>query len=70
MLPERHGSSLNRREFLVVGGVVVGGFGPVDGAALLDADFKVVWDLDKAYRETTATRERVKTTTAAKWKVG
>ena len=45
MLPERHGSSLNRREFLVVGGVVVGGFGPVDGAALLDADFKVVWDL-------------------------
>jgi hypothetical protein len=54
----------------MVGGVVVGGFGPVDGAALLDADFKVVWDLDKAYRETTATRERVKTTTAAKWKVG
>jgi hypothetical protein len=58
MLPERHTSSLTRREFLAAGGAVVGGLGNIDGAAVHAADFRVVWDLDKAHRETTATRER------------
>src|SRR5438876_6625896 len=59
VLPEKYGRPLDRREFLGVGGAIVGGLGNVGGAALLAADFKVVWDLDKAYREKTATRERV-----------
>jgi beta-galactosidase len=52
---------MDRREFLYVGGLVLGGLGSVDASAAesLPAGVKAVWNLDKAHRQTTATRERV-----------
>jgi hypothetical protein len=52
---------MDRRAFLRVGGLVLGGLGGPEGTAAppLPAGIKVVWDLDKAHRETTLTRERV-----------
>ncbi len=52
---------MDRREFLRVGGLVLGGLGSADvaAAAPLPSGVQVVWDLGKAYRETTSTRERV-----------
>ena len=67
MFPEKFGKPLDRREFLGVGGAIVGGLGNVGEAALLAADFKVVWDLDKACLETTATRERSFRSRIARW---
>jgi hypothetical protein len=60
MSPERHRSPLDRREFLCAGGLILGGLASVEGApAPLPSDVKPVWDLGKAHREKTATRERV-----------
>jgi hypothetical protein len=52
---------LDRRQFLGVGGLVLGGLSAAEAAlpAPLPSDVKVVWDLGKAYREKTPTRERV-----------
>jgi hypothetical protein len=52
---------MDRRDFLRVGGLVLGGLGITQGsaAAPLPAGVKAVWDLGKAYREATPTRERV-----------
>lgn len=60
MIP--HGQhKVDRREFLGVGGLVVGELAsmPDMDAAVLPAGVKVVWGLDTAFREGTATRERV-----------
>ena len=61
MVSKRFRGPMDRREFLHVGGLVVGGLGTAEVAAAesLPAGVKVVWDLGKAYRETTPTRERV-----------
>jgi hypothetical protein len=52
---------MDRREFLGVGGLVLGGLGVAEAAAAgpLPPGVRAVWDLGKAYRETTPTRERV-----------
>ena len=52
---------VDRREFLAVGGLVVGGLGIAEGMepALLPTGVKAVWDLERAYRAKTATRERI-----------
>jgi len=49
---------VDRREFIAAAGLNVSGLATVEAAAppLLPA---AVWDLEKAYREKTATRERV-----------
>jgi hypothetical protein len=52
---------MDRRVFLGVSGLVLGGLETALGAApaLLPTGVKAVWDLDKAHRDATATRERV-----------
>jgi beta-galactosidase/beta-glucuronidase len=54
-------SAIDRREFLVMGGLALSGLQVVQTvtAESLPSDFKVNWDLEKAYRETTPTRECV-----------
>ncbi|HEY7424503.1 MAG TPA: sugar-binding domain-containing protein [Gemmataceae bacterium] len=61
MTPERGRGPLDRREFLYAGGLVLGGLASAEGAppVPLPSGVKAVWDLDKAHREKTATRERV-----------
>jgi hypothetical protein len=61
VIPELPPVPIDRRTFLGVGGVLLGGLG-VSGAAEsppLPAGVKAVWDLEKAHRETTGPRERV-----------
>jgi hypothetical protein len=52
---------MDRREFLGASGLVLGGLATTAEAApdLLPDGVKAVWDLDKAHREKTATRERI-----------
>jgi hypothetical protein len=52
---------VDRREFLGVSGLVLGSLGSAEAAepTVLPAGVKAVWDLEKAHREKTATRERV-----------
>ena len=51
---------LDRRDFLGAGGLILGGFGLATGAdSLLPGGVKAVWDLEKAHREKTKTRERI-----------
>jgi hypothetical protein len=51
---------MDRREFFGVGGLVLGGLTVAEvAAAPLPLEGQVVWDLGKAYREKTPTRERV-----------
>ncbi len=61
MAPERPRGPLDRREFLSAGGLLLGGLANTPGMAqaLLPSGIRVVWDLGKAHREKTATRERV-----------
>jgi hypothetical protein len=65
-------TQVDRREFLGVGGLVLGGLGsaaaPVPG--VLPKGVKAVWDLDKAHREKTATRERVCLNGLWRWQPG
>jgi beta-galactosidase/beta-glucuronidase len=63
---------VDRREFLGVGGLVLGGLGRADGtaSALLPAGVRAVWDLEKAHREQTATRERVCLNGLWRWQPG
>jgi hypothetical protein len=52
---------MDRRQFLGVGGVVLGAVGIAEAAAAasLPPGIKVVWELDKADGEKAPTRERV-----------
>jgi hypothetical protein len=52
---------MDRRAFLGASGLALGGLGTAAGAspALLPDGVKAVWDLDRAYRDKTATRGRV-----------
>jgi beta-galactosidase len=61
MAPQWQQQRMDRREFLGVSGLVLGGLGTAAGAApaVLPDGVKVVWDLDRAHRDTTPTRERV-----------
>lgn len=61
MISKQSRGPMDRREFLCVcGSVSVGlGIAGAETATTLPPGVKVVWDLGKAYRETTPTRERV-----------
>ncbi|HTU93625.1 MAG TPA: glycoside hydrolase family 2 TIM barrel-domain containing protein [Gemmataceae bacterium] len=61
MAPECDRGPLDRREFLCAGGLALGGLASAEDAAsvVLPSGVKAVWDLGRAYREKTATRERV-----------
>jgi beta-galactosidase/beta-glucuronidase len=61
MTSERDYGPLDRREFLCAGGLVLSGLASADTAATvpLPSGVKAVWDLGRAYREKTPTRERV-----------
>lgn len=63
---------IDRREFLGAGGVVLGGLGSGAEAApaILPEGVQAVWDLDKAHRERTATRERVCLNGLWRWQPG
>jgi hypothetical protein len=63
---------VDRREFLGVGGLVLGGLESATAAApaVLPKDVKAVWDLDKAHREKTATRELVCLNGLWRWQPG
>jgi hypothetical protein len=61
-MASKHGRRrIDRREFLGVGGLVLGGLGQAEAAddVPLPSDVKVVWDLAKAHWESTSTRDRV-----------
>jgi beta-galactosidase len=59
--PQRQPGPLDRREFLCTSGLVFGGLTSAEGGepASLPSGVAVVWDLSKARRDRTATRERV-----------
>jgi hypothetical protein len=60
MVSKRDRDAMDRREFLCASGLVLGGIGTAEAKeAPLPAGVKAVWDLDKAHRDTTPTRERV-----------
>jgi beta-galactosidase len=61
VVPELPQTPIDRRAFLGVGGALLGGLGVADGVEPipLPAGVKAVWDLAKAHREKTSTRERV-----------
>jgi hypothetical protein len=61
MASERGRGPLDRREFLRAGGLVLGGLASAEAAApnTLPSGVRAVWDLAKAHREKTSTRERV-----------
>jgi hypothetical protein len=69
MVSKRFRSPMDRREFLGVGALAFGGMGIADAAAAesLPSGVKVVWDLDKAHRETTPTHERVSLNGLWRW---
>jgi hypothetical protein len=62
----------DRREFLGASSLVLGGMGNAAGAgpAVLPRGVKAVWDLDKAHREQTATREGVCLNGLWRWQPG
>src|SRR3954451_8289346 len=60
---------VDRREFLGTGALVLGGLGGA-APALLPTGVKAVWDLEKAHREKTATRERVCLNGLWRWQPG
>jgi hypothetical protein len=67
----RH-QGIDRRDFLGLGGLVLGG---LEGAAeatpaTLPKGVQAVWDLDKAHRDRTATRERVCLNGLWRWQPG
>jgi beta-galactosidase/beta-glucuronidase len=72
MVPEDRRAAMDRREFLAVGGVVLGGLGLAEGAEPppLPAGVKAVWDLEKAHREKTDTRERICLNGLWRWQPG
>ena len=71
MVPEQCHDPINRREFLGVGGIILGGLGLAEGAdSPLPVGVKAVWALDKAYREKTQTRERVCLNGLWQWQPG
>jgi beta-galactosidase len=60
MAPKRGRDAMDRREFLCAGGLVLGGLGMAEPKAVpLPDGVKAVWNLDKAHRDTTPTRERI-----------
>jgi hypothetical protein len=60
MALERDRGPLDRREFLGTSGLVLSGLAGAEGVPVpLPSGVKVVWDLSKAHRHKTATRERV-----------
>jgi hypothetical protein len=63
---------VDRREFLGSGGLLLGGLASAAGAspAILPDGVKAVWDLDKAQRDRTATRERVCLNGLWRWQPG
>jgi beta-galactosidase len=63
---------VDRREFLGVGGLVLGGLASAEGAPppILPTGVKAVWDVDRAHREKTATRERVCLNGLWRWQPG
>jgi hypothetical protein len=71
MLPELPHAPIDRRAFLGVGGLILGGLGDTDAAEpLLPAGVRAVWGLEKAHREQTATRERVCLNGLWQWQPG
>ena len=71
MASELSPAPIDRRAFLGVGATVLGGLG-VAGAAEppLPAGVRAVWDLAKAHREKTETRERVGLNGLWRWQPG
>jgi beta-galactosidase len=61
VVPEVPQTPIDRRTFLGVGGALLGGLGVAHGGepAPLPVGAKAVWDLQKAHRDKTLTRERV-----------
>jgi hypothetical protein len=71
VVPEQRHDPIDRREFLGVGGIILGGLGLADGAdSPLPMGVKAVWNLDKAYCEKTQTRERVCLNGLWQWQPG
>ena len=72
MNPERGRGPLDRREFLCASGLVLGELASAEGTVPdpLPSGVKAVWDLGKAYREKTATRERVCLNGLWRWQPG
>jgi beta-galactosidase/beta-glucuronidase len=72
MASERGRGPLDRREFLCAGGLVLGGLASAEEATPvpLPSGVKAVWDLDKAHREKTVTRERVCLNGLWRWQPG
>jgi hypothetical protein len=58
MTSKRGYKAMDRREFLCAAGLVIGGVGITEGTPF-PKGVKAVWDVGKAYRDTTATRERI-----------
>src|SRR4051794_22206735 len=72
MTPQGWRQQVDRREFLSAGGLVLGGLAAGEGAAPtgLPTGVKAVWDLDKAHREQTASRERICLNGLWRWQPG
>ncbi len=72
MTHKRWHGTVDRREFLGVGGLVLGGLGSAEAAesAVLPSGVKAIWDVAKAHREKTATRERVCLNGLWRWQPG
>lgn len=71
MDPQLSHAPIDRRKFLGVGGAIVGGLAIADAAEpVLPAGVKPVWDLAKAHRNATATRERVCLNGLWRWQPG
>jgi hypothetical protein len=72
MTPEWWRLEIDRRGFLGAGGVALGALGGAQAAepASLPPGVRAVWDLDKAHREATATRERLCLNGLWRWQPG
>jgi hypothetical protein len=69
--PEQCRAPIDRREFLGIGGAALGGLGlAADEPPPLPAGVKAVWDLAKAHRESTGTRDRVCLNGLWRWQPG